>query len=103
MKHLKRKLTAAILSVLLATSSFTAAPISVTAATSEETEIQETATPEKEQEEAVGDSESPELFTSGDYQYSIDPDDGTAVIENYMGDEPELTIPSSIDGHQVKK
>ena len=102
MKNLKRKLTAAILSVLLATSSFTAAPISVTAATSEETEIQETATPEKEQEEAVGYAE----FTYGDYQYSIDPDDGTAVIENYVGDEPEepeLTIPSSIDGHQVSK
>lgn len=96
MKHLKRKLTAAILSVLLATSSFTAAPISVTAATIEETETQETATPEKEQEEAVG-------YASGDFYYSIDPDDGTAVIEKYSGNDLEVTIPSTIDGYQVSK
>lgn len=104
MKHLKRKLTAAILSVLLATSSFTAAPISVTAATSEEMEIQETATPEKEQEEAVGLNVNVETFVSGDYQYSIDPDNGTAVIEDYYGkNESEVTIPSTLDGYQVSK
>ncbi len=104
MKHLKRKLTAAILSVLLATSSFTAAPISVTAATSEEMEIQETATPEKEQEEAVGRNVDVETFVSGDYLYSIDPDDGTAVIEDYYGkNESEVTIPSTLDGYQVSK
>ena len=86
MKHFKRKLTAAILSVLLATSSFTAASLSVTAATTEETETQGIATPEKEQEEAVG---------SGGFYYSIDPDDGTAVIEKYSGNDLEVTIPST--------
>lgn len=94
MKNLKRKLTAAILSVLLATSSFTAAPISVTAATSEETEIQETAAPEKDQEEKIGD------LQYGDFEYTI-LKDGSLEISKYYGIDSIVTIPSTINGKIV--
>ncbi|MEE0857277.1 MAG: leucine-rich repeat protein [Ruminococcus sp.] len=95
MKHLKRKLTAAILSVLLATSSFTAAPISVTAATIEETEAGEDigANETEESADRVGAAENdsvgeaPTSGTTGDCTWTLD-DDGTLTISGNgrMGD-----------------
>ena len=87
MKHLKRRLTAAILSVLLATSSFTAAPISVTAATSEETEADEgigaNETDGANDEVGVAENDSvgaaPTRGTTGDCTWEID-EEGTLTI-----------------------
>ena len=82
MKHLKRRLTAAILSVLLATSSFTAAPISVTAATTEETEAGE----------CIGANdvadETPKSGITGDCTWELDEEgtltiSGNGCMENY--------------------
>ncbi len=92
MKHLKRKLTAAILSVLLATSSFTAAPISVTAATIEETEAgedigaNETDGANDEVSAAENDSvgEAPTSGTTGDCTWEID-EEGTLTISGNGG------------------
>ena len=87
MKNLKRKLTAAILSVLLATSSFTAAPISVTAATIEETEAGEgigaNETDEANDEVGAAENDSvgaaPTRGTTGDCTWEID-EEGTLTI-----------------------
>ncbi len=48
----------------------------------------------------VAMGEEPEIFTSGNYQYSL-LDDGTISIKKYTGKEDTLEIPYSIDGYIV--
>ena len=47
-------------------------------------------------------AEEAETFTSGDYIYMLN-EDGSAVIGKYSGNDNELTIPSELDGHPVRK
>ncbi len=83
MKHLKRKLTAAILSVLLATSSFTVAPINVIAATTEAAEADEGIGANETAEVGAAESNSVgEIIASGitgDCTWVLD-EEGTLTI-----------------------
>ena len=49
---------------------------------------------------AVCRAEEAEVFTSGDYKYSL-AEDGTAIITKYTGNEKELLIPDKLDGYKV--
>ena len=82
MKNLKRKLTAAILSVLLATSSFTAAPVSVAAATTEADGgigANEAADKVGATEGYSEDEEEPTSGVTGDCTWELD-EEGTLTI-----------------------
>ncbi len=82
MKNLKRKLTAAILSVLLATSSFTVAPISVAAATTEADGgigANEAADKVGATEGYSEDEEEPTSGVTGDCTWELD-EEGTLTI-----------------------
>ena len=45
--------------------------------------------------------EGPAVYTSGDYQYML-LEDGTAQINQYIGEAAEIEIPAELDGHVVK-
>ena len=49
---------------------------------------------------ATETEKKPEVFTSGDYKYTI-LEDGTAEIKKYSGTSKELEIPASLDGIAV--
>ena len=44
--------------------------------------------------------EEPTQYTSGDYRYTLQPDE-TATIAKYTGSASELSIPDTLDGHAV--
>lgn len=44
--------------------------------------------------------EEPTQYTSGDYRYTLQPDE-TAAIAKYTGSASELSIPDTLDGHAV--
>ena len=82
MKKAKR-LTAVILSALMAVSAFSALPVSAA-----------------EVESNTSAVSSDENFISGDYEYSL-LDDGTIEISKYVGNDSDVTIPDEIDGKKV--
>ena len=82
MKNVKR-LTAVILSALMAVSAFSALPVSAA-----------------EVESNTSTVSSDENFISGDYEYTF-LDDGTVEISKYIGSDKEITIPDTIDGKKV--
>ena len=82
MKNVKR-LTAVILSALMAVSAFSALPVSAA-----------------EVESNTSAVSSDENFISGDYEYTF-LDDGTVEISKYIGSDKEITIPDTIDGKKV--
>ena len=82
MKKVKR-LTAVILSALMAVSAFSALPVSAA-----------------EVESNTSAVSSDENFISGDYEYSL-LDDGTIEISKYVGNDSDVTIPDEIDGKKV--
>lgn len=45
-------------------------------------------------------AEEAEIFTSGDFEYTI-LEDGTVCVNHYFGDASELTIPAELDGKPV--
>ena len=49
---------------------------------------------------AAGAEGSPEVYTSGDYRYTL-LEDGTAQIMKYTGNAQELIIPDTLDGMKV--
>lgn len=53
-----------------------------------------------EEEPSAAAEESDELFSYGDYKYSLTRDD-TVCIEDYTGSEAEVSIPETIDGKTV--
>ncbi len=81
MKKVKR-LTAVILSALMAVSAFSALPVSAAVIESNNSVL------------------SSDYLTSGDYEYTF-LDDGTVEISKYIGSDKEITIPDTIDGKKV--
>ena len=81
MKKVKR-LTAVILSALMAVSAFSALPVSAAVIESHNSVL------------------SSDYLTSGDYEYTF-LDDGTVEISKYIGSDKEITIPDTIDGKKV--
>ena len=45
-------------------------------------------------------TEEPEVYQSSDYKYILLAD-GTAEITDYAGNAAELSVPDTLDGHQV--
>ena len=82
MKKVKR-LTAVILSALMAVSAFSALPVSAA-----------------EVESNTSAVSSDENFISGDYEYSL-LDNGTVEISKYTGNDDDVTIPDTIDEKKV--
>ena len=46
--------------------------------------------------------EAPQVFTSGDYRYTLLPGGG-AEITDYTGKAAQLTVPAQLDGHLVRR
>ena len=82
MKKVKR-LTAVILSALMAVSAFSALPVSAAVIESNNSVL------------------SSDYLTSGDYEYSL-LDNGTVEISEYIGNDDDVTIPDKIDGKRLR-
>ena len=81
MKKQFKKFTAVLLTVVMVLSVFTILPTSAASISDEQT---------------VGS----DSVVSGDYQYSVK-DDGTAIVDKYVGFDVDVKMPSKIDGYKI--
>lgn len=81
MKKQFKKITAVLLTVVMVLSVFTILPTSAASISDEQT---------------VGS----DSVVSGDYQYSVK-DDGTAIVDKYVGFDVDVKMPSKIDGYKI--
>ncbi len=100
----KKETIAILLTVMLAGTS-AAFVFGANVSAEEESSVEDSTDDESEDTSSADDEESDiEVFTSGDYGYTVDEDTGTATLTVYNGtSDTDLILPDTVDGVTVSK